>query len=327
MSFTRDWISSWILDHSKFKTQPSYVRGLMDDVGERLAAYLYGFSTGETFTGYKKVTLISIGTGSGDIPTGTGVQAAINLQGKTIDGKVELITIDADGNEIQFTSKGAFLANNAWLTGNLIGTSGNQNILKINTAGGIQMGKYLLLIDTGLEEALAAIGTGPASDYLALPLGYLNQLVNDGIPIPTVAALPTAGTGNAGQLYLLKGSGTAPDGLYISKNVGSSTYGNEKVNPGLGAWVDKSADYGAQVATTDGFVVATINANALSGIVAQGYTDSSADPTTLRAEFYSHNTIQIGVTLTMPVRKGDYWKIVLTGSPTVTALYWIPSGA
>ena len=145
MSFTRNWLSSWILDHSKFKTQPSYVRGLMDDIGERITSFMYGFATGETYTGFKKLELISIGTGDGTIPTGTGVQASINIEGKTFGGKTEAIIIDADGNEMQLTSKGAFLPNDTWLQGNAVGTGANVNIIKINTGNSIELGSTFSL--------------------------------------------------------------------------------------------------------------------------------------------------------------------------------------
>jgi len=174
MAFTRDWLSSWILDHSKFKTQPSYVRGLMDDVGERLAAYLYGFSTGETFTGFKMLRLITIGTGSGSIPTGTGVQGAIHLQGKTIGGKTELIVIDADGNEIQFTSKGHFLANNAWLSAADAAGTGGVNILKVNTGGGIEFGLAPTM------PGFISTGTGNAGNNPILGLCIENRTDDTG---------------------------------------------------------------------------------------------------------------------------------------------------
>lgn len=201
MAFTRDWLSSWILDHSKFKTQPSYVRGLMDDVGERLAAFLYGFTTTETFTGFKKVSLVTIGTGSGTIPTGTGVQAAINMEGKTVGGKVELITIDADGNELQLTSKGAHLANDAWLKANALGTGANVEILKINTAN-------------QLEFNSALIGSGAAG---LIPRGGIIMWSGSVASIPTGWYLCNGSNGTpnltdrfiigAGSTYAVAGTG------------------------------------------------------------------------------------------------------------------------
>jgi hypothetical protein len=41
--------------------------------------------------------------------------------------------------------------------------------------------------------------------------------------------LPAAGTGNAGTLFLLKGSGTGYDKLYLSKNTGVGTYAMERL--------------------------------------------------------------------------------------------------
>lgn len=95
----------------------------------------------------------------------------------------------------------------------------------------------------------------------------------------------------------------------------------------LGAWVDKSASYGAQQAATDGFVLVTIHNNTPTGARCQAYTDANANPTTLRGQIYGNDTINDGATITMPVRKGDYWKVILTGSPTIDALYWIPLGS
>ncbi len=168
MAFTRNWDKSLKLDHSKFKDQPGYVRAVMEDVEERLTAFLYGFASGETFTGCKRLNLITIGTGSGTIPTGTGSAAAINIQGKTIGSKVELITIDADGNEMQFTSKGNALANDAWLKAtNLAGTAGI-NILKINTANQIEIG-------TGFGTHLVGPNTGPTVALQYAPKGYVDK--------------------------------------------------------------------------------------------------------------------------------------------------------
>ena len=84
----------------------------------------------------------------------------------------------------------------------------------------------------------------------------------------------------------------------------------------LGAWVDKSSSYAAQQAATDGFVVAISD----GGNYIQGYSDSNTNPTTLRGYGNAANS-----SIAFPVRKGDYWKIVVgVGSPTV---YWIPLGS
>jgi hypothetical protein len=300
MAFTRDWLSSWILDHSKFKTQPSYARGLMDDIGERLAAYLYGFTTTETFTGFKQLRLITIGTGSGNTPTGTGVQAAINVEGRTINSKVELITIDADGNEIQLTSRGGNLPNNTWFKGNLVNTGGNLNILRVNTANQIEMG-------TGFGTHLVGPDTGPTAALQYAPKGYVDYAIDTAID-------------------------AIADDTTIVINTGTNVI---SVGNALGAWVDKSASYGAQQAATDGYVLVILyNMSDSGGYIRslKGFTDANANPTTLRqgctAEYFQ-NTDSVR-SFTMPVKKSNYWKVTdaISGAGSSTlAVYWISLGS
>lgn len=121
MTFTRNWDSSLIPDHSKFKNIPGYSRNIMEDLAERLQDIIYGFTTDsedewETIVGFKKGRFITVGTGTPVQPTGTGSEAAIDIYGKTVgdDDKVELFVIDADANEIQLTDKGNRLPNNEW---------------------------------------------------------------------------------------------------------------------------------------------------------------------------------------------------------------------
>ena len=126
-------------------------------------------------------------------------------------------------------------------------------------------------------------------------------------------------------------SGTV--GLVLTNNGTSSTPLWGKVTPSatasfniLGAWVDKSASYGAQQATTDGFVVCVSDGGGGGGSVT-GYTDTNADPTTVRCYITKSNYQGVDFwTFTMPVRKGDYWKVVFD-TWTVEYLYWIPLGS
>lgn len=95
---------------------------------------------------------------------------------------------------------------------------------------------------------------------------------------------------------------------------------------GFGAWVDKSADYGAQQATTDGFVVVSVNMVAANNYT-YGFTDGNANPTTKRCSIYitDGNSSTTHYTFTMPVRKNDYWKITTVGS--IVSVYWLPLGS
>jgi hypothetical protein len=93
----------------------------------------------------------------------------------------------------------------------------------------------------------------------------------------------------------------------------------------LGAWVDKSSSYGAQQATTDGFILAFGTADENASIT--GYTDSSNPPTTVRAlSIFGINSGQGNGRpfICMPVKKNDYWKVVV--SSTTPTVFWIPLG-
>jgi hypothetical protein len=92
---------------------------------------------------------------------------------------------------------------------------------------------------------------------------------------------------------------------------------------GLGSWVDKSSSYGAQQAATDGFVV--VNVNGTNSTDVRAFTDSNVDPSTLRGRLDLGNETT-WLCLTMPVKKGDYWKITVSSQISIT-VYWIPLGS
>lgn len=94
---------------------------------------------------------------------------------------------------------------------------------------------------------------------------------------------------------------------------------------GFGDWVTIGINiaggtvYGP--ATTDGFVTAMAWDSHL-----QGYTDANNPPTTMRIR---HNLYHSGSGsgITMPVKKGHYWKVEIQGGDNlIDALYWIPLG-
>lgn len=111
------------------------------------------------------------------------------------------------------------------------------------------------------------------------------------------------------------GTSTATSGLMLQgTGAGTSSWSNLTF---LGSWVDKSASYGAQQATTDGFVIVT-TANAASGLLK---TDSANPPTVVRG--YLDAVASVNSCMT-PVKKNDYWMFTLnTGA---IAVYWIPLG-
>jgi hypothetical protein len=128
-------------------------------------------------------------------------------------------------------------------------------------------------------------------------------------------------------------SATVPTGVTYYRLLGSF-YNDASSNvlwvkdgivPAFGGWVDKSGSYGAQQAETDGFVLAGATCPSYTSIY--GYTDSNANPTTVRQEGYNANSNTDRRYITMPVKKGDYWKITISAGAGIVNVYWISSGS
>ena len=100
----------------------------------------------------------------------------------------------------------------------------------------------------------------------------------------------------------------------------------------FGVWADKSATYSAQQVTTDGFVVGFIDTNSVASTKGymEGFTDVNANPTTMRVSVQVNESAGVNRgSFTIPVKKNDYWKIVLTQQigTTLITVYWIPLGS
>ena len=89
------------------------------------------------------------------------------------------------------------------------------------------------------------------------------------------------------------------------------------VGKGFGAW-SAGAINTSVLAATDGFVVCSSGILTNGGVV--GYSDASTPPTTIRAQVSFGFGSSGRASFTMPVRKGDYWKV----SAGCTTNYWIP---
>lgn len=94
----------------------------------------------------------------------------------------------------------------------------------------------------------------------------------------------------------------------------------------FGSWVSRSVNTVYQAAT-DGFVTARFT-GATSGHI-EGYTDGNNPPTIMRLATRFHRIASDSgylqaASITLPVRKGDYWKIV-SGSTTI--VYWVSTGS
>jgi hypothetical protein len=97
---------------------------------------------------------------------------------------------------------------------------------------------------------------------------------------------------------------------------------NSKLLTGLGDWLDKSSSYGAQQATTDGFLL--VSSTNASDNVTYIYTDGNSNPTTIRTKSQCNVGATITTSMLCPVKKNNYWKVTTTG--TIVYVYWIPFG-
>lgn len=97
--FTRDWSNTTPVDHSKNNTWPGEDRQTMVDVSDRLP-YIYGFTSGETTTGVKKIPFEVQGSDPGAIAN------QIQCYSKDDGGKAEFYCQDEDGDVIQITKAG-----------------------------------------------------------------------------------------------------------------------------------------------------------------------------------------------------------------------------
>ena len=89
----------------------------------------------------------------------------------------------------------------------------------------------------------------------------------------------------------------------------------------LGSWVSRSNNT-VYYADTDGFVCAYVHTTDDTPII-YGYTDSNNPPTTLRVanKDISDDAFNTYAGFSMPVRKGDYWRVV-----NAHYIYWMPLG-
>lgn len=130
---------------------------------------------------------------------------------------------------------------------------------------------------------------------------------------------------------------TALTGLSSVGTINSGVWKGTISASSLSAAVDKSADYGAQLAPSDGFVVVNVYATGTGEnyTYAYGYTDSNADPTTLYCKVAMNDPSGAGTyqgmmhgTFTMPVKKGNYWKVVCAQTYVSSwSVRWVPMGA
>ena len=112
-----------------------------------------------------------------------------------------------------------------------------------------------------------------------------------------------------GQFYNNSSSNIVNDDTLINDN-------DYNTHRDFGSWISKSNDT-SYLASTDGFVMAYN----ITKYTVKAYTDGSNPPTTLRASERDQgdDADDSDGSITMPVKKGDYYKV--TGADSI---YWIP---
>ena len=143
------------------------------------------------------------------------------------------------------------------------------------------------------------------------------------------------GIGTASPQAKLHIGGTAgTDGIMFPDGTLQITAGG-----GFGVWNDRNKDGGADTvtynviyqATTDGFVIASVEGD--SQILAYTHANQASvtnnNAAALRAiEHHGQNNWYNWGSITMPVKKGDYWKIrrIYTGGTGTVTVQWMPIG-
>jgi hypothetical protein len=147
MSHTRDWDSGVPIDHTKFKAIPGAIAALALDIEERLQAFFYGFTSGETSDGIKYLPFWVQTTGP------TGAANKVCLYSEDSNSKAALKLKTEDNAEIQLSERDwgllddFALGNNTPLRARNAADNGFVNILKINSTNQINFPAQILLDD------------------------------------------------------------------------------------------------------------------------------------------------------------------------------------
>ena len=154
----------------------------------------------------------------------------------------------------------------------------------------------------------------------------------------------TADTAATTPVFVFSASATTPTGYTNYKRIGkfyNATASVLDILPGtvvtdgdtsFGEWTTQQNDVAdggvatyvkdlVYLAESDG-IVTVMNSNASGFPYARGYTDSSNPPTAQRFSVSGATNSVCG--FSMPVKKGDYWKIT---NVTTYTIYWLPMGS
>lgn len=200
----------------------------------------------------------------------------------------------------------------------LVGTTTQDGILYSSSGVGLCYSTY----NTGAFNVVTLVGSGQtiniSNGYYSATGTIGDILIGQTGTSHTVKVLPAPILTSGASSYCLISQGTTGDPFWAPPRQ-------------FGAW-DASKSIGSiYQAPADGFVLAyiTMTNSGGGGWSISGFTDSSSNPTTLRVEQNVQAGSQQGtLAITLPVRKGDYWKVTVTagGGVAAEAIYWLPVG-
>ena len=189
-----------------------------------------------------------------------------------------------------------------------INTAGATQLAAVNAAGSTQTAG----VNSAGTTALADIATAK-EDALDAITGATNIMHLTGAEtaagVKTFSSSPIVPTPTTDYQAATK--------EYVDDSVGTKK---------LGSWENRSVST-VYLASTDGFVVASVYADANADVL--GYSDSSATPTTLIARCRCDTSGTEVASITFPVRKGDYWRVAdrSDSSEHYRIIKFIPFGA
>ena len=145
-------------------------------------------------------------------------------------------------------------------------------------------------------------------------------LTSTTITTPTLTS-PVINTGVSGTAILDEDDMASNSATKLATQQSIKTYvdGSFPDDDAFGTWASKSNNT-SDIAASDGFVCAYAQWSGSEANVI-GYTDASNPPTTIRLRSRVMYNASDFVCITLPVKKGDYWKV--TGADTI---FWLPLG-
>ena len=247
----------------------------------------HDFTTGGTQTGkHDQVSLIEA------VDIGTGAEGLPILGAQTASGKAELVFTDEDDNDVQITSGGKIPSTSLDMKDEPDMSSDSEN-------------------HTATQQSIKAYSDSATQ-----------TMTNKTLTSPTLTS-PTLNTGVSGTAIKDEPDMSSDSDSHLVTQQSIKKYVDDKISAVgslFGSWTSKLVDTTYQAAT-DGFVVTYSKKDNIGNCYA--YSDSNSSPSTIRTADTSGHEYNEAGGMTMPVKKGDYWKV--TG--TIDSVYWIPIGS